>query len=185
MDYVYNIADDFPGGAFTSAISDRLQAMCAAQIPGNPLLNIGSTETEVTLTFQDELSAAEKTILDGDTSDPAGGLIAASTEYFDIMDGVTIVMDGATLQQQSNGINSTTLTLQLRNGNGTPIGGSGQDVIDIDPSSPFEITATAGTFGAVNGQFSITVGPSFQRGVISLTVKSGSLPVRHVNIEFA
>lgn len=185
MDYVYDIANDFPGGVFTSAISERLRALCAAQIPGDPLLNIGSTETEVTLTFQDELDAGEKTILDGDATDPAGGLIAKSTEYFDVMEGANIVMDGATLQQASDGILSTTLTLQLRDGNGTPIGGSGQAAIDIDPSSPFQLGPTSGSFGAVNGQFSIIVGPTQERGVIGLIFKSGSLPVRTANVEFS
>lgn len=184
-DYVYNIANDFPGGVFTSAISNRLQTLCGEQIPGDTLLNIGSTETEVTLTFQDPLDASEKTILDGDTSNPAGGLIAKSTEYFDVMDGNNVVQDGATLQQQSDGILSTVLTLQLRNGNSTPIGGGGQAAIDINPSCPFEITATDGSFGAVNGQFSITVGPTLQRGVITLVISSGSLPTRTVHIEFA
>lgn len=185
MDYVYDIATDFPGGVFNSAISERLQALCAAEIPGDPLLNIGSTETEVTLTFENSLSAAEKTILDGDTSSPAGGLIAKSTEYFDVMDGANIVQDGATLQQSSDGILSTTLTLQLRNGEGTPIGGSGQAAIDIDPSSPFQLSPTAGNFGAVDGQFEIIVGPTQERGVIGLTFKSGSLPVRTANVEFS
>ena len=185
VDYVYSIVNDFPGGVFTSAISDRLQALCEAQIPGDTLQNIGSDGTSVTLTFENALSGAEKTILDGNTSNPAGGLIAKSTEYFDVMDGVNVVMDGSTLQQQSDGILSTALTLQLRNGNGTPIGGSGQAAIDIDPGNLGPITATSGAFGAVNGQFGITVGPTLLRGIVALTVKSGSLPERHVNIEFA
>lgn len=185
MDYVYNIANDFPGGVFNSAISERLQSLCAAQIPGDPLLNIGSTETEVTLTFEDPLDAGEKTILDGDTSSPAGGLIAKSTEYFDVMEGANVVQDNETLQQQSNGIFSTTLTLQLRDGNGTPIGGGGQAAIDIDPISLSPLTATSGSFGAVDGKFDITIGPTTQRGTVSLTFKSGSLPTRHANVEFA
>ncbi len=184
MDYVYDLSD-FPGGVFTSAISERLTALCASGIPDDPLLNIGSTETEVTLTFQDELSAGEKTILDGDQSDPAGGLIAKSTEYFDVMDGANIVQDGATLQQSSDGILSTSLTLQLRNGNQTPIGGSGQATIDVDPSTPFQVGPTSGNFGAVNGQFVLIVGPTTLRGIITVTFKSGSLPARTCNVEFS
>lgn len=184
MDYVYNIANDFPGGQFTPQISDRLHALIVEEIPGDALLGIGSDGTDVTITFQNELSPEEKTILDGNQSDPAGGLIAKSTEYFDVLVSSAIVPNEGVVHQVSNGILSTAITLQLKNGNGTPIGGSGQDPIDVDPGTLAPISATEGSFGIADGQFSIIVGPTFSRGTVSLLIKSGSLPERTVHVEF-
>lgn len=184
-DYVYSIANDFPGGQFTGAISDRLNALINQEIPGDPLLNIGSDGVSVTITFQNSLTPAEKTILDGDQSNPAGGLIAKSTQFFDVVVGGNVIPDGETIQQVANGILSTTVTLQLKNGFGTPIGGSGQDPIDIDPNQLSPLTATSGVFGPADGQFSTIVGPTVLRGIVTLEIHSGSLPSRTLNVEFA
>ena len=72
--YTYSIADDFPATGFNS---DRLVADIQESAIATDLSRIASSGDTVDIWFADALSAGDKTILDGDTSDPAGGLIAA------------------------------------------------------------------------------------------------------------
>lgn len=73
-DYNYMIATDFPGGAWDS---DNLKKEILESSITTQLRGVNSDGSSVKIVFASELSAAEKTVLDGDTSKPAGGLIAA------------------------------------------------------------------------------------------------------------
>lgn len=83
--YSYDIATDFPATGLnniqfkaeieSSAIVTALQGITvlSSQSPSNNIYTIGT----VNITFKVALSPGEKTILDGNTTGPAGGLIAA------------------------------------------------------------------------------------------------------------
>jgi len=71
--YTYSIADDFPEG---SVDSDNLKAEIAASSIVTALDFIGTDGDVIDIWFKDALSTADKTTLDGDTTNPAGGLIA-------------------------------------------------------------------------------------------------------------
>lgn len=181
--YTYTVATDFTGGYFNSDVSNRLLALIAQQIALPVVIN--STGANVTVEFEQQLSAPNKTILDGDTSNPAGGLIARSTEHFEVIVGGNVIGLGGLLGQVANGILSTAVTLQMKNGLGNNISGANQDPVNIDPAALAPLTATSGNFNAVTGAFSLTVGPSFSRGKVELVVNSGSLPSRDFSVEFA
>jgi hypothetical protein len=72
--YTYSIADDFPGGAVNTA---KLHAEIQASAIVTALEGINTSGDVIEIVFKDALSAGDKTILDGDTTGPAGGLIAA------------------------------------------------------------------------------------------------------------
>jgi hypothetical protein len=74
--YSYSIADDFPATGFNS---DRMVEDIEESAIVTALDRIASSGDNVDIWFVDALSAGDKTILDGDTSNPAGGLIAAHT----------------------------------------------------------------------------------------------------------
>jgi len=75
--YTYSVADDFPDGAVN--VTKLVKEIAAAEL-GEDLEHIttgeGGDEDRLDLVFENELSSGDKTKLDGDTSDPAGGLIA-------------------------------------------------------------------------------------------------------------
>lgn len=181
QDYVYPITTSFPGGVFTSAISDRLNALVAEGIPGNTLQNLSSDGVNVTLTFENPLTSPQQLILDGGTTNPCGGLIAKSTEYFSTKIGAMTIVDGTVFQVVSDGIFSAQVDLQYRDGFGNAMNGQGD--IDIDTGGIAPITAIGGSFNG-SGQFSFTVGPTNMRGGVPITVKSGSLPQISFTVEF-
>jgi len=81
--YEYSIQNDLPGNVSRSNIST---AWFQFQVEKNS--NFTSTIDRVDtrgdnlyIIFQEELSAEEKLILDGDTSDPAGGMVAVSSNW--------------------------------------------------------------------------------------------------------
>lgn len=83
-DYVYSVADDMPNGKVNTA---HLSSEIEASSIETTLLDINTsggsvawgvtTGGSLTISFDGTLTSAEKTTLDGDTTDPAGGLLAA------------------------------------------------------------------------------------------------------------
>lgn len=72
--YTYSIADDFPdGGANTAKLHDEIQASSIV----TALDDVSTSGDTLTVRFKTQLSSADKTTLDGDTTEPCGGLIAA------------------------------------------------------------------------------------------------------------
>lgn len=72
--YTYTVSTDFPNGEVN--IGNLAQEIRDSNIT-IALSGITLENDTVTITFKDTLPAAGKTILDGDTTNPAGGLIAA------------------------------------------------------------------------------------------------------------
>jgi len=72
--YVYSVANDFPA---TGLASDRLAQEIQESSIVTALDRIDTSEDVCNIYFKDALSAADKTTLDGDTTNPAGGLLAA------------------------------------------------------------------------------------------------------------
>lgn len=76
--YIYSIADDFPAGGVNQ---ERLGREIGESSIVTSLVSIitgtGGNSDRIDIIFADALSSGEKTALDGNTSDPAGGLIAA------------------------------------------------------------------------------------------------------------
>lgn len=72
--YTYSKAADFSSGLVPSNLKNEIDS---SQITSATLLSIITDGDVVKLTFSGALSSGDKTALDGDTSAPAGGLIAA------------------------------------------------------------------------------------------------------------
>lgn len=73
--YVYSIASDFPGG---KANSGNLASEIRASSIVTALSGVNTDGDVLTIFFKDVLSVPDKTTLDGNTTGPAGGLIAAN-----------------------------------------------------------------------------------------------------------
>lgn len=178
MIYRYSIASDFPGGTFNSDISNRLQTLIVERIE-TPLVGGVNSDGEgsVLLDFESELPPDQKTILDGDKTNPAGGLIAESCEYFSVVatgpNGPVEIMSGSVFPLESNGVFSARIDLQYRDGNGDPMNGRGE--IDIDTVGLAPVSAAGGQFDG-SGQWTFTVEPTTLRGKVPITLASGSLP---------
>ena len=75
--YTYNITNDFPDGA-VNATKFHNEIEASTDITTTLVgVSVHTNSNTVQATFNSALSASEKTALDGDTSSPAGGLIAA------------------------------------------------------------------------------------------------------------
>lgn len=72
--YTYSIANDFPA---TGLAEDRFDQEIRASAITIAFDKIHTSDDVCELWFKDALPAADKTILDGDTTNPSGGLIAA------------------------------------------------------------------------------------------------------------
>lgn len=78
--YQYSISADMPDGIVSA---NKLHEEIEGSVITTTLVNISVTGTDVLqITFADALSPGDKTILDGDTSAPAGGLLASHDPYF-------------------------------------------------------------------------------------------------------
>lgn len=72
--YSYSIASDIVLGAVESGLLEQ-EVLGASFAP--TLMRIDTVDDELDIWFADGLSAAEKTTLDGDATEPAGGIIGA------------------------------------------------------------------------------------------------------------
>jgi hypothetical protein len=185
--YVYSIALDFPGGEFDGAVSDRLNALIQANIPV-PLLDISSDGENVTINFAQDLDGPQQQILDGGSGSPygthpAGGLIAQSTWFLECsLNGTVIPNGGEAGRFQGNEIDSAVIDVQLKDGNGNPISGSGDAVLfETDSLSPLNKSSANLD---VNGHCQFAVGPTTLRGNVNVSVSSGSLPVVSFAVSF-
>ena len=86
QEYIYDVATDFPNGrVHTATLRDEIVACPDITIQINDVHCVGFTEEAggvcvggtIHLVFAAELPTGEKTVLDGDTTGPCGGLIAA------------------------------------------------------------------------------------------------------------
>lgn len=97
--YTYSIADDFPA---TGLNSSRLKLEIEQSAIITALDRIDTDGDVCNIIFKDALSAGDKTILDGDTTAPAGGLIAAHTaEGIITPDGVQLYSGADTPSPQT------------------------------------------------------------------------------------
>lgn len=71
--YTYSIANDMPGGVVNPS---NLKREIDASSITTALLRIDTDDDALKLTFAEALSSGDKTTLDGDTTGPAGGLLA-------------------------------------------------------------------------------------------------------------
>ena len=92
--YTYDVADDFQNGRVNPGVlkeeieasTDITTILEEISTENGTLIHdilTGGTDCLIHITFESQLSAPEKTILDGDTTGPAGGLIAVhnNSEY--------------------------------------------------------------------------------------------------------
>lgn len=170
-DYIYSISG-IPGGVFGGQQSDHLLDMIQTILPSAPNPVISSDGTNVTVTFDTELSAGDITTLNG--------LVARCADYFIVTSdgGLTDLGLPALISVVAGLVSSTTVTLQYKSGDGSDSNGYG-DAISI--SAPImNITALGGAFNG-SGKFQFTIGSHTQRGQADITLTSGSLPVRILN----
>jgi len=107
--YTYSIVNDFPDGAVnTEKLVTEIGASSIAtsldRVDTNPA---GDDEDRIDVVFVAELSSGDKTTLDGDTTSPAGGLIAAhdNTPTFQEDPEITQFLDSnCTVTDQHTGI---------------------------------------------------------------------------------
>ena len=76
--YTYSIAADLPGGAVNIlTLRQEIQASSIVIALGGIQINpLGNDTDRLDIIFKDALSTGDKTTLDGDTTGPAGGLLA-------------------------------------------------------------------------------------------------------------
>lgn len=82
--YTYNITNDFPSGAVNAGkfhneieASSIATSLLRVETTGGTFDNDVVTGGSIDVVFENPLSAGDKTTLDNDTTNPAGGLIAA------------------------------------------------------------------------------------------------------------
>jgi hypothetical protein len=90
--YPYTISSDFPDGAVNQGkLVDEIRASAIV----TALERITHTGDSISIVFKAPLSAGDKTLLDGDTTGPAGGLIAAHDNTPSVPTPTTKLLDGS------------------------------------------------------------------------------------------
>lgn len=88
--YTYSVASDMPGGAVNiGKLADEIQASSIV----TALERIDLAGDVLDVIFKDALSAGDKTTFDGDTTGPAGGLLAAHDNTASLPDTQTVKLD--------------------------------------------------------------------------------------------
>jgi hypothetical protein len=179
--YQYVIAQAIPGGQWNPeenpGQSDHLVDLIKTTIPdaaepspANPLLDLGLVGDDIHLfvQFDHDLSAQDEATLDD--------LVARSAEYFVVKNGTDVLENGADFEQAANNVDSATLTIQYKKGDGTDDAGHAE-VVHIKPQGICPVNAAQVTLDG-NGQASFVVGASSLRGEVAIALRSGTMPER-------
>lgn len=181
--YEYIVASAIPGGQWmpesNQSMSDHLAdlirthiAVASGPTPTNPLTDLGTEDSGVTLfiQFEEDLSGSDETLL--------GTLVARAADYFIVTedDGVTDLGNPATITKPAGLLSSTVVTLQMKRGDGVSINGYGDDVT-LSPVGIMPISTTDGEFGGT-GKHVFTIGASLDRGTCVVEITGGTLPPR-------
>jgi len=179
--FIYTISQDIPGGVFNSKISSRLYLLITENIT-TQLLEISSAGDTLTIRFITDLPAKDKTTLDGDTTNPAGGLVGQSADFIEVTHNAQPVADYERIIVTADGIQSVTLNTQLKDGNGIAIKGDTElQVFAPDGLAP--VNKSKDNLDG-NGSGSFVIGPSFNRGVVYISINTKNLPDRQFEVQF-
>lgn len=156
------------GGEFPGSASDHLKALILAGIPAgvNPI--ISESGPTITVSFDADLTTADKATLDS--------LVPRAADYYIITTdgGVTDLGDPATISQPVGILSSSNITLQYKSGNGVNSNGYGDSVV-LTPSALMPISASTVVFNG-SGKATFTVGASVtQRGAMSIALATNTV----------
>jgi hypothetical protein len=179
--FVYSISKDIPGGVFTGSTSTRLYMLITDQISVQ-LLEISSADDILTIRFLSDLSAKDKTTLDGDQLAPAGGLVGACADYVEMSYNSQILNDYAEIKLPADGITSALISLQLRHGDGTLSQGD-EELLDFNTLGLCPINKSSDNFN-ISGAATFVIGPCFNRGTIETTIAAKFYNERYLNAKF-
>lgn len=177
--FTYSITQDIPGGAFPASASDRLVILIQTSIT-TPLQEVTSTGDVLTVIFATDITVAEKTILDGDTTNPSGGLIGQCADYIQLTSGGIAIQDQDELGLPADGIQSKTIVLQAKKGDATDIISSETYLINTMGLAPIN----KGGDALISGTSNFIVGPSYSRGLIQIEVKVNTFQTRTFLVRF-
>lgn len=174
--YTATVATDVSGGQWDTPanpdMDSHLQSLIlntfayAAANGANPLQNVATPDggVSVIVQFDHDISAGDMTTL--------AGLVARASEYFVVLYNGSPV--GESLPMTADGIDSKTLTIQRKNGDGTNSNGFGESY-EIDTGGLMQVNKRAGTFNG-SGQDTIVVGADDKRGTVTMTFSVDSMP---------
>jgi len=164
--YDYLIAS-IPGGQFTGTASDHLLELIRTQLPNgiNPVIN--SDGINIIITFDQDLSTADKATLDT--------LVPHCADYFIITKdgGRTDLGDPAVVTTAAGQQSATTITLQYKMGDGTNFASFGEAIVVHAPI--MTIDKIAGNFDG-NGQLQFIIGSELKRGEVNIAIDADALP---------
>lgn len=167
--YIYSIAS-IPGGQFTGEMSNHLVAMIQAYIdfsslPAGQNPVVESDGSNITVLFTGDLTEAAKSVLDE--------LVLRSSEYLFITYGdgaqLTLTEQGPVAQLTADGIDTQSMRVQLKNGDGSNSNGDAETV-ELLPASLMPVDTKSGTLNG-GGQFTFTLQSSNMKGDIVVNVK--------------
>jgi hypothetical protein len=169
--YVYPISG-IPGGQFGGQQSDRLIHLITSQLPTglNPVVN--SDSIDIIVSFDADLTTEEKTTLDG--------LVPHCADLYIITidGGITDLGDPAEITKNAGQQSSSTITLQMKMGDGTNFNSFGEPVV---LRAPLMVIDTLGGNFNGSGQFVFTIGAELSRGQADIQIESDSLAVKTVS----
>jgi len=168
--YEYLIAN-IPGGIFEGSHSDRLLHLIQTQIPAGVNPVISSDSTNITVSFDFDLEDTDKAILDD--------LVERSADYFIVSTdgGSNDLGDPALIEEESGLESASTITLQIKDGDGINVNGF-EELITIH-APLMTISTLSGQFD-VTGEFEFTVGAELNRGEAEVIIEAAGLPSRTV-----
>jgi len=166
--YVYPVAG-IPGGQFGGQQSDRLVHLIISQIPAGQNPTINSDGLDVVITFDADLTTAEKTTLDD--------IVPHCADFYIITTdgGVTDLGDPAVVTKNAGQQSSALITLQFKLGDGTDFVSFGEAVTLAAPL--MAIDKLEGNFDG-SGKFAFTIGAELSRGQANIEITSDSLAVK-------
>ena len=92
---IFSVLDDMPGAPAGTVNPEKLEAEIIASAITKTLVVVRTDEDVLTITFDDALTAGDETILHGDTTGPAGGLLAAHDNVMNPADPPSLFIDGS------------------------------------------------------------------------------------------
>lgn len=177
-DYVYPITS-IPGGIITldnkACLAYKIRAAIAT-----PLLGVFTDETNLTISFEADLTPQEKIILDNNT-DPPEGLVIDTTDFIEVTVNDTIIDNFNVSLLPGDGASNLLVILTRKNGDGIILTDVYPHQIHItSPGGIAPINHSTGEFNSITGKFEFRILPTASRfrGQRSIIVDCAGLPSR-------
>lgn len=178
--YNYNIALNIPGGSITIDNISYLTNLIQSNIATSLIQVAEITSGTLSVVFAQQLTVPEKTLLDNNTLDPAGGFINLSADYIEVNVDSAVINNFDIVEMIGDGLEHKAVILYHKDGSGQLRLGTTAEISITSPGGIIPINTSFGNFDPLTALFEFDILPTENRfrGQRSVLIVCNGLPSR-------